>query len=122
MKKNLLIVAIAIFSLATVSCGKKAETPAAPATETPAAPAAETPAPAAEGDVITQYEAFVDKYIAIMKKVQAGDTASINELTKLNEEAAKFQENFATESASFTQEQQDRLAAIAKKLTDALAK
>ena len=125
MKKNLLIVALAIFSLATVSCGKKAdsvETEAKNKVETTTPETSKTPEVAEtseESDALTQYEAFVDKYIALLKKVKGGDMAAAQEMTKMGQEATEFQQKFAAESATWTQAQQDKLATITKKLVDA---
>lgn len=119
MKKNVLFVAMAVFALATVSCGKKADTTSTPTVEVEeVVTTTETPA---DGDDLAQYEAFVDKYIAVLEKVQKGDMSAAQEMTTLATEAQDLQQKLATESTSWSKEKMEKYQTISQKLVDAVS-
>lgn len=116
MKKNVLFVAMAVFALATVSCGKKADTASTPTIEVEEVEVATT-----DGDDLAQYEAFVDKYIDILAKVQKGDTAAAQELSTLASDNQELLLKLASEASSWSQEKAEKYQAISKKYTDAVS-
>ena len=92
----------------------------APAAATEAAVEAPAAAATESSSLVKDYEKFVDEYIAIMKKVKAGDTAAIQEMTKFAEKAQEWATKSQTAIASATEADQAEFQRIVEKLTKAL--
>ena len=111
-------------AMVAVACGEKKETAKeGEATTTEVEAPAKEEAPAASGydAVLDKYEKIADEHIALMKKVQAGDTAAFTDATKVSEELMKIAEELQkTDPSTITKEQTARFQAIAEKYQKAL--
>lgn len=112
MKKVLLCVMATVFCL-TLGVSKVQAAPAAAPTYSEAS--------ATDWDsVLNDYEKFVDKYIAVYKKVQAGDMSAYSDMASLLDKANKLQAKLEKASDELTSAQAARFAKIAKKLANAM--
>ncbi|KUF45324.1 hypothetical protein AS361_06720 [Myroides marinus] len=124
--KKITFMVLGMAAMIAVSCGEKKEAPKegeAATTEAPAEAPAKEEASAATGydAVLDKYEKIADEHIALMKKVQAGDTAAVADATKVSEELMKIAEELQkTDPTTITKEQTARFQAIAEKYQKAL--
>ena len=111
-----------------ISCGGEEpkasdKTPkAAPVAVNKTAPKAAPAAAAAAGscpEAMSEYEAFVDKYIAYMKKVSNGDMSAMSQAQPLMAQADKAGKKIANMRGDLNAECLKRYNAISKKMTDA---
>jgi DNA ligase (NAD+) len=70
-------------------------------------------------DVLKEYEAYVDKYIACMKKVKAGDLSAMADLAELMEKAESLSSKLEKAEDEMSTAQAARYAKIAAKLAKA---
>lgn len=70
--------------------------------------------------VIDSYEKYVNEYIAVYKKVQAGDANAYTKLASLSEEYQELGEQLVNASDEMTSSQMARLQKINLKLADAI--
>lgn len=84
------------------------------------APSTYAPASDSVDDMLNEYEKYVDRYIATMKKAQAGDMSAMAEYAKLLEQAQKLQEKIEKMQGDMSATQVARYAKITSKLTNAL--
>ena len=92
---------------------------AAPAT-TSEVPSIYAPASDSVDDVLNEYEKYVDKCIALMKKAQAGDMSAMTEYAKLAEQAQKLAEKVEKVADSMSAAQIARYTKITQKLASAM--
>lgn len=71
--------------------------------------------------VLDSYEDYVNKYVACMKKMMAGDTQALTEYDNLLEKAEELGEKLENASSSMTTAQINRYAQINAKMLDAAA-
>ncbi|APA91465.1 MULTISPECIES: DUF6591 domain-containing protein [Myroides] len=122
--KKITFMVLGMAAMVAVACGEKKETAKeGEATTTEVEAPAKEEAPAASGydAVLDKYEKIADEHIALMKKVQAGDTAALTDATKVSEELMKIAEELQkTDPSTITKEQTARFQAIAEKYQKAL--
>ena len=117
MKKYLLIVAVVAMGLSFVACGGNKGESAKASDEAQQEEVVATTAE--EGDLLTRYEALIDKAIELQEKVKSGDVAVVEEYTKLSEEMATLATELQNEAPNFTQEQAQKWAELTQKLAEA---
>lgn len=71
--------------------------------------------------VLDSYEAYVNKYVACMKKAMAGDTKALTEYVGLLEKAEELGEQLENASSSMTTKQINRYTKINAKMLEAAA-
>ena len=71
--------------------------------------------------ILKDYEKFVDQYIALMKKVNAGDMSAMTQAMKVLEQATALSERMDKASGDLTAAQSKKLLQIQKKLANAAA-
>ena len=71
--------------------------------------------------VLDTYEDYVDRYIACMKKVAAGDMSAMTQYAKLLEKAEELDEQLESASGSMTAKQVSRYTRINNKMLEAAA-
>ena len=71
--------------------------------------------------ILNQYEQYVNKYIAVMKKVQDGDATAYTELASLSDKAQKLASKLEDAEDEMTDAQMARYAKITQKLAQAAA-
>lgn len=72
-------------------------------------------------DLLDEYEAYIDDYIACVKKVAKGDISAMTEMVKLLEDAQGMTDKISEVSENLTASQATRYAKLNKKLLDAAA-
>ena len=124
MKKYLLIATVIALGLSVAACtGKKGENAQATDESTKQEEVvAPTTNSVDENDVLAKYENLIDKLIDLQDKVAKGDAASVEELTKLNEEATALNAELQNAVANFTPEQTQKFTELAQKWAAAAAK
>ncbi|MBO7194067.1 MAG: hypothetical protein J6V47_07270 [Bacteroidaceae bacterium] len=70
-------------------------------------------------DILKEYEAYVDKYIACMKKAKAGDLSAMADLAELMEKAEKISAKLEKAEDEMSTAQAARYAKISAKLAEA---
>lgn len=70
-------------------------------------------------NLIAQYEKLVNKYIALAKKVKAGDMSGATEMAKLAQDATKLSEKLDAVKDEMSVEQATRLAKAIQKMAKA---
>ena len=70
-------------------------------------------------DILNEYEAYVNKYIACIKKVKAGDMSAMADLATLMEKAEKISAKLEKAEDEMSTTQAARYAKITAKLADA---
>ncbi len=70
--------------------------------------------------ILDSYEKYVNEYIAVYKKVQAGDTSAYSKLASLMEKYQKLAEQLENASDELTASQLARLQKINAKLAKAI--
>lgn len=122
MKKYLLIVVIATFTLSFVACsGKKGDTTPTN-NESLKEDVTASPAITDENDVLTKYEAIINKSIELQEKVSKGDATAIQEYTKLSEEMTSIAVELQNAVANMTPEQIQKFTELVEKWTEAATK
>jgi len=117
MKKYLLIVGVVAMGLSFAACsGNKGESAKA-SDETKQEEVVATPP--SDDDLLTNYEALVNKVIELQGKIASGDTASATELTKVNGDVATLVTQLQNELPNFTPEQTQKWTELVQKLADA---
>ena len=71
-------------------------------------------------DMLSSYEKNVDSYIAIMKKVKAGDTSAMSEYAKLLKQSQDLQKKIENVKSDMTTAQIAKYTKITNKLNEAL--
>ena len=71
--------------------------------------------------VLDSYEAYVNKYVACMKKAMSGDTKALSEYLSLLEKAEELGEQLENASSSMTAKQVSRYTKINAKMLEAAA-
>jgi subtilase family serine protease len=122
MKKYLLIVVIATFTLSFAACsGKKGDT--APANESAKEEVtAPTPAVTNENDVLAKYEVIINKAIELQEKVSKGDATAVQEYTKLSEEMTSIAVELQNAIANMTPEEVQKFTELGQKWLEAATK
>ncbi|MEC4051553.1 DUF6591 domain-containing protein [Myroides odoratimimus] len=122
--KKITFMVLGMAAMVAVACGEKKETAKegeAATTEVEAPAKEEAAATSGYDAVLDKYEKIADEHIALMKKVQAGDTAALTDATKVSEELMKIAEELQkTDPSTITKEQTARFQAIAEKYQKAL--
>lgn len=70
-------------------------------------------------DLLDSYEKYVDKYIALLKKVKAGDTSAMNEYPEMLEEAQNLSEKIKNATGELTSSQIAKYQRISNKMLKA---
>lgn len=70
-------------------------------------------------DILDSYEAYVDKYIQLVKKAQDGDMSAISEYAQCLEEAGELQEQLGNADSNLSPKQLNRFNRIMTKLASA---
>ena len=113
MKKNLILCACILCAGLVFT---NVEAKAMPMPEPVAAPASST-----DWDkVLDSYEQYVNKYIAVYKKVQAGDMSAYAQMASLMEKYQKLAEQLENAQDEMTSAQVARYLKITQKLASAL--
>jgi hypothetical protein len=121
MKKYLLIVLIATFTLSFAACsGKKGDT--APANESAKEEVTAPTAVTNENDVLVKYEAIINKAIELQEKVSKGDATAVQEYTKLSEEMTSIAVELQNAAANMTPEQAQKFTELGQKWLEAATK
>ena len=121
MKKYLLIVAIATFTLSIVACGgKKGDAPAKE--ESVQEEVTTTTTTTDTNDVLAKYETIILKAIELQEKISKGNTAAIQEYTTLTEEMMSIATELQNALANMTPEQTQKFAELGQKWVDAATK
>lgn len=71
--------------------------------------------------VISEYEAYTDKYIKLLKKANAGDMSAMTEYVEMLEKAQGIQESLENANSEMTSEQLSKFMKVQQKLTNAAA-
>ncbi len=115
MKKLFFLVMAVMFGL-TASMNANAATTSAMTTSSVAAASSSS-----DWDkVLDSYEKYVNEYIAVYKKVQAGDTSVYSKMASLMEKYQKLAEQLENASDELTSSQLARLEKINAKLAKAI--
>gem|GEM_PF-3843139 len=69
--------------------------------------------------VLNDYEAFVDKYIALLKKANSGDMSALNEYVSYMQKAQGLAEKLSGASGNMTSAQMNRYLSITQKMSSA---
>jgi hypothetical protein len=69
--------------------------------------------------VLTDYEAYTDKYIKLLKKAKAGDASAMTEYMEVLQKAQEFQESLADVNDNLTPSQLQKFTKIQMKLAAA---
>ena len=112
MKKFFIVLAAALTMGSVNAIAAPAITADAPSTYAPASDSVD--------DMLNEYEKYVDRYIATLKKAQAGDMSAMAEYAKLLEQAQKLQEKIEKMQGDMSATQVARYAKITSKLANAL--
>ena len=122
MKKYLLIVAVIALGVSIAACsGKKGENTNVTDETSKQEEVTTTAGSVDENDVLAQYEDLINKAIDLQDKIAEGETASADELTKLNEQITAL--NAELQNASdLTEEQTQKFADLAQKWVEATTK
>lgn len=115
MKKLFFLVMAVMFSL-TASMNANAATTSAMTTSSVAAASSSSD----WDSVLDSYEKYVNEYIAVYKKVQAGDTSVYSKMASLMEKYQKLAEQLENASDELTSSQLARLEKINAKLAKAI--
>lgn len=117
MKKLFFLVMAVMFSL-TASMNANAATTSAMTTSSVAA--ASSSSSSDWDSVLDSYEKYVNEYIAVYKKVQAGDTSVYSKMASLMEKYQKLAEQLENASDELTSSQLARFQKINAKLAKAI--
>lgn len=120
MKKILMVVTAAAF---LVACGGKStstKTEDTNATQVEATTEAKEEVKE-EGDVLSQYEALIEKAIEVYPKVKAGDATAVAEYQKIAEDMGALSTKLTEEMSTMTPEQANKFAELGQKLAAAMA-
>ncbi|MDR2972700.1 MAG: hypothetical protein LBU83_12375 [Bacteroidales bacterium] len=71
--------------------------------------------------VLKDYETFIDKYIALMKKVQKGDTSALSESATMMENATELADELSRAYGELTPSQVSKLQKLQTKWVNAIA-
>lgn len=115
MKKLFFLVMAVMFGL-TASMNANAATTSAMTTSSVAAASSSSD----WDSVLDSYEKYVNEYIAVYKKVQAGDTSVYSKMASLMEKYQKLAEQLENASDELTSSQLARLQKINAKLAKAI--
>ena len=115
MKKLFFLVMAVMFSL-TASMNANAATTSAMTTSSVAAASSSSD----WDSILDSYEKYVNEYIAVYKKVQAGDTSVYSKMASLMEKYQKLAEQLENASDELTSSQLARLEKINAKLAKAI--
>ena len=115
MKKLFFLVMAVMFGL-TTSMNANAATTSAMTTSSVAAASSSSD----WDSVLDSYEKYVNEYIAVYKKVQAGDTSVYSKMASLMEKYQKLAEQLENASDELTSSQLARLEKINAKLAKAI--
>lgn len=115
MKKLFFLVMAVMFSL-TASMNANAATTSAMTTSSVAAASSSSD----WDSVLDSYEKYVNEYIAVYKKVQAGDTSVYSKMASLMEKYQKLAEQLENASDELTSSQLARFQKINAKLAKAI--
>lgn len=115
MKKLFFLVMAVMFGL-TASMNANAATTSAMTTSSVAAASSSSD----WDSVLDSYEKYVNEYIAVYKKVQAGDTSVYSKMASLMEKYQKLAEQLENASDELTSSQLARLEKINAKLAKAI--
>ena len=115
MKKTFILVMAVMFGL-TVSNNVNAATTSVSSTSAVVASSS-----ASDWDsILNSYEKYVNEYIAVYKKVQAGDTSTYSKMASLMEKYQKLAEQLENAKDEMTASQLARLQKINAKLAKAI--
>lgn len=115
MKKTFILVMAVMFGL-TVSNNVNAATTSVSSTSAVVASSS-----ASDWDsILNSYEKYVNEYIAVYKKVQAGDTSAYSKMASLMEKYQKLAEQLENAKDEMTASQLARLHKINAKLAKAI--
>lgn len=115
MKKLFFLVMAVMFGL-TASMNANAATTSAMTTSSVAAASSSSD----WDSILDSYEKYVDEYIAVYKKVQAGDMSAYSKMASLMEKYQKLAEQLENASDELTSSQLARLQKINAKLAKAI--
>lgn len=115
MKKLFFLVMAVMFGL-TASMNANAATTSAMTTSTVAAASSSSD----WDSILDSYEKYVNEYIAVYKKVQAGDTSVYSKMASLMEKYQKLAEQLENASDELTSSQLARFQKINAKLAKAI--
>lgn len=115
MKKLFFLVMAVMFGL-TASMNANAATTSAMTTSTVAAASSSSD----WDSILDSYEKYVNEYIAVYKKVQAGDASAYSQLASLMEKYQKLAEQLENASDELTSSQLARFQKINAKLAKAI--
>ena len=71
-------------------------------------------------DLIASYDKYVDRYIAVMKKVKAGDASAMTEYAKLLKQAQDLQAKIEKAKGQMTEAQLAKYVKVLNKMNKAL--
>ena len=115
MKKLFFLVMAVMFGL-TASMNANAATTSAMTTSSVAAASSSSD----WDSILDSYEKYVNEYIAVYKKVQAGDMSAYSKMASLMEKYQKLAEQLENASDELTSSQSARLQKINAKLAKAI--
>lgn len=123
MKKFTLVVLAFSATLLVTSCGSKETKESADTAATTSLTGTETTAETASSenwdDVLNSYEEYIDQYIKLMKKANAGDMSAVSEYPAMMDKANELGEKLQNASTTLTTEQMSRFTKLQAKLTNA---
>ncbi|WP_052180796.1 DUF6591 domain-containing protein [Alistipes sp. ZOR0009] len=123
MKKITLAVLAFSAILLVASCGSKETKESADTATTTSLTGTETTAETASSenwdDVLNSYEEYIDQYIKLMKKANAGDMSAVSEYPAMMDKANELGEKLQNASTTLTTEQMSRFTELQTKLTNA---
>ncbi|MDR2120187.1 MAG: hypothetical protein LBP64_04845 [Tannerella sp.] len=110
---------LGVAMVALVACGGGSKSSESTEQAAPEQTKVDEGASASKSSVLSEYEAFVEKAVPLLKKMKSGDTAAATEYAELAQKLSEFVTSHSEDFSALSGEDVKKYQELAQKLTDA---